>query len=201
MPTETIKHFQLKILTKLNFTDNRLLVLREKKPSSDIYSGIMQQTGDISSDNSKNILKFIANYDNGFFLPEKCDAYEPIREKFDPKNLNAPSRWLSQPGCAVYLKKIKPFKFEGVIENHCLAMVWDENGIPLSVKKGTYAERDPYYLGEVWLHIDEKLIKLKSDIYLFEFFSKLYKTIDGEYGFIKNHEGHTLIEKGELITI
>jgi hypothetical protein len=79
-------------------------------------------------------------------------------------------------------------------------MVWDENGIPLSVNKGTYEERDPYYLGEIWLHIDEKLTKLKSDIYLFEFFNKLYKIINGEYGFIKNHEGHILIEKGELIT-
>lgn len=198
MPKEPIKYFQLKILTKINFTDVRLLELRESKPSPKEYSSNIQQL-EISNNNSKNILKFIANYDNGFFLPEKCDAYEPIREKFNPNDLKAPISWLSQPGCAVYLKKIKPLKFEGVIENHCLAMVWDENGVPLSMNKGSYAERDPYYLGEIWLHIDEKIIKLKSQNYLFEFFLKLFENIKGEYGFIKSSDGQVILEKGELI--
>ena len=198
MPKEPIKYFQLKILTRINFTDVRLLELREKKPTVKEYTFNIQQL-QIANNNSKNILEFIANYDNGYFLPEKCNAYEPIKEKFDLKNLAAPISWLSQPGCAVYLKKIKPFKYEGVIENHCLAMVWDENGVPLSIDKGTYEERDPYYLGEVWLHLDEKIIKLRSEEYLFEFFNKLFENIKGEYGFIKNHEEQIILEKGVLI--
>lgn len=193
-----IKYYQLKIFSRTDFIDNRLLELREKKISPKEYSAIIQQM-EISNDNSRNILEFIANYDNGFFLPEKCDAYEPIREKFELYNLIAPISWLSQPGGAVYLKKIKPFKLEGVIENHRLAIVWDENGMPSSIDRGAYAERDPYYLGEIWLHIDEKIIKLKSQNYLFEFFLKLYESIQGEYGFIKNFGGEVILEKGELI--
>lgn len=198
MSKKNIKYLQLKILSKINFTDVRILELRENKPTSKEYTSNIQKL-EINSINSKNILKFIANYDNGFFLPEKCDAYEPIKEKFDTDNLNAPIRWLSQPGCAVYLKKIKPFKYEGFIENHCLAMVWDEKGIALSIDKESYKERDPYYLGEVLLHIDEKIFKLKSQDYLFNFFLKLFKQINGEYGFIKNPEGKLISEVGELI--
>src|SRR5690554_4311912 len=116
MPKEAIKYLQLKLFSKIDFTDSRLIELIKRCPSSKKYSENVQEIN-ISSDNSRQILELIAHYDNGFFLPEKCDAYEPIREKFDPNNLSAPIRWLSQPGSAVYLKKIKPFKYEGVIEN------------------------------------------------------------------------------------
>lgn len=194
---QPIKYYQLKILSRIDFVDYRLIELREKKISPKEYSSTIQQMK-ISNDNSCNLLEFIANYDKGFFLPEKCDAYEPIKEKFDPKNLMAPISWLSQPGGGVYLKKIKPFKFEGVIENHHLAMIWDENGIPSSVDRGAYAERDPYYFAEIWLHIDEKIIKLKSEKYLFEFFNNLFESVSGEYGFIKNHEEKIILEKGVL---
>lgn len=198
MKEKTINYLELKILSKINFTDVRILDLRENKPTSKEYTSSIQKL-EINSINSKNILEFIANYDNGFFLPEKCDAYEPIREKFDINNLNAPIRWLSQPGCAVYLKKVKPFKYEGVIENHCIAMVWDEKGIALSINEGLYKERDPNYLCEIWFHIEEKICKFKSIDYLLDFFNKLFENINGEYGFIKTSDGKFIIEKGELI--
>lgn len=182
----------------MNFTDVRLLELREKKPTLKEYSAFIQKI-EISNNKARNVLEFIANYDNGFFIPEKCDAYEPEREKFEPHNLNAPISWLSQPGCAVYLKKIKPFKYEGVIENYCLALVWDENGIPLSINKVSYEKRDPYYLGEVRLFIDYKVAKLKSMEYLYKFFNDLFISVDGEYGFIKDNEGKIIEEKGKLI--
>ena len=179
----SVNYYQLKIFTRSDFTDPRLLELMKKRPTSKEYSQTIQGMGKISSNNSKSILEFFANYDNGFFLPEKCDAYEPIREKFDPNNLEPPLRWLSQPGSAVYLKKIKSFKFEGVIENERIAPIWEDGNNFLSI-----SPIDPYYLGYVWLHLDEKLLKLKSKDYLFEFFSKLYKIMSGEYGFIQNHD-------------
>lgn len=193
MPKEPIKYFQLKILTRIDFSDSRLLELIQKRPTINEYSEAIQQMV-ISNNNSRRILEFIANYDNSFFLPEKCNAYEPINEKFDPNNLNAPIRWLSQPGCAVYLKKIKPFKYEGVIENERFAPIWDDNKnfLPPIAK-------EPYYSGYIWLHIDEKINKLKSQDYFFEFFYKLFEHIKGEYGFIKNPEGQVILEKGELI--
>lgn len=54
-------------------------------------------------------------------------------------------------------------------------------------------------MGHIWFHIDEKIIKLKSEEYLIEFFNNLFENISGEYGFIKNHEDKIIIEKGELI--
>lgn len=186
------------MLTKMNFTDVRLLTLREEKPKSKEYSASIQQL-EISSDNSRKALDFFARHDDGFFLPEKCDAYEPIREKFEPNNLNAPIRWLSQPGGAVYLKKIKPFKYEGVLENNCLAMVWDENGNPLSSNKEAYSKRDPYYLGELKLFIEKRIIELKSEDYLFKFFNDLSELINMEYGYIKDYNDQIILENGKLI--
>lgn len=101
---EQIKYIQLKILSRIDFSDIRLLELIKMRPTVGEYSKALQQL-EISNNNSRSILEFIANYDNGYFLPEKCNAYEPIKEKFDLKNLAAPISWLSQPGSAVYLKK------------------------------------------------------------------------------------------------
>jgi len=192
---EPIKYIQLKILSRIDFSDIRLLELIKMQPTVGEYSKTLQQL-EISNNNSRNILEFIANYDNGYFLPEKCNAYEPIKEKFDLKNLAAPISWLSQPGSAVYLKKIKPFKYEGVIENQRFAPIWEDNKKPL-----TPIVKEPLYLGHIWFHIDEKIIKLKSEEYLIEFFNTLFENISGEYGFIKNHEEKIILEKGELINV
>ncbi len=197
MPTTPLKYYQIKINSRIDFTSPEIRELRERKPSSIEYSDSIREIS-ITSVNSRNILEFFAKYDNGFFIPEKCDAYEPIREKFDPTNLAAPIRWLSQPGCAVYFKKIKPFKYEGVIENNCLALVWDENGIPLSINKDTYYKRDPYFLSEIKLFIDYRITKIKSMEYLIEFFNELLILINGEYGFIKDAEDNIVKEKGNL---
>ncbi len=195
---EEKKYFELRILSRIDYTDERINILRESKPSIDSYSNNIQQLS-ISSENSKKILDFFIRYDNGFFMPEKCDAYEPIREKFNQNDLSEPLRWLSQPGSALYIKKNKKFKYEGVIENHCLALVWDENGMPLSKNKESFSKRDPYYLSEIKLFIDYNLTNLKSKDYLINFFNKLYLIVYGEYGFVNDMNGNKLINKGVLV--
>ncbi len=189
-----MKYFELKILSRIDFMDTEIKKLRDQKPTIDVYTDRMQELT-ISSDNSRRILEFFSVYDNGFLRPEKCDAYEPVKDKFNPENLSEPIRWLSQPGGAVYIKKIKKFKFEGVIENHCLAMVWDEKGIPLSKNKDTYSNRDPLYLSEIKLFVDYRITKLKSKDYLFDFFRKLFIEVNGEYGYVYDADGKTLLEK------
>lgn len=191
MPKEPVKYYELKIFTRIDFTDSCLLELIEKRPVLNEYISAIQRD-DISSVNSQRILEFIANYDSGFFLPDKCDTCEPIRESFNAKDLKKPISWLSQPGSAVYLKKIKPFKYEGVIENERNAPIWEDRNAPLSI-----GVKVPYYLGYIWLHVDERIIKLKSKEYFFEFFKKLYENIQGEYGFIKDFEGQTILEEGK----
>lgn len=189
---EPIKYFQIRILTLMDFTDSRLLELRKINPTLKEYSAIFQQL-EIKNDNSSKVLHFLSNYDNGFLIPEKCDANEPIRKKFDPTNLDVPISWLSQPGGGVFLKKNKSFKYDGVIENQRNAPIWEGKNSPL------LKANDPYYLGEVRLFIDRKIIKLKSEDYLFEFFNKLFEVMNGEYAYIKNPEGNIITEKGKFI--
>jgi len=193
----SIKYYFLNIFSKTNYTSKEILAFREQKPLSKEYSTFIQNMK-IYSENSQRLLEFFVNFHNGYILPEKCDAYEPIRESFNSNDLSAPNRWLSQPGCAVYLKKKSPFKLEGVIENNCLAMVWDEKGIPLSINKESYSKRDPYYLSEIKLHIDYKLEKLKSKDFIIEMFNELYEISLGEYGQLKDAEGNLVVEKGIL---
>ncbi|MBU0985148.1 MAG: hypothetical protein KKA42_14835, partial [candidate division Zixibacteria bacterium] len=70
------------------------------------------------SDEAERLLKFVAEYDSGFYCPEKCDVYEPVREVFNPADLSDPVRWLSQASGRVLIKKTKPFRYEGYVENH-----------------------------------------------------------------------------------
>lgn len=192
MSISSVKYFEIKIFTNNDFTDPYLLKLIKKKPGLNEYLSLIQDLN-ISSHNSKTILEFISNYDNFFFLPDKCDTAEPIRDKFKIENLNDPISWLSQPGGAVYLKKIKPFKYEGVIENERLMPIWDETNkfLPGNTNESNY-------LGYIWLHIDEKIVKLKSEEYVLIFFKKLFESINGAYGFIKNSEGEVILQLGVI---
>lgn len=79
------------------------------------------------------LLRFMATYDDGFYCPEKCDVYEPIREPFDPDDLSVPIRWLSQTSGRVMMKRTKPFRYEGFVENMRFSNYWiDGNPVLLS---------------------------------------------------------------------
>src|SRR5277367_2289628 len=102
---------QITVYTKQDFSDEQIIDFLSNNPniSPKDYSVFLKNIN-YNSQLAINILTFISNYENGFLKPDLCDAYEPIREKFDERNLRNPIRWLSQPGSAFYFKKLSGSK-------------------------------------------------------------------------------------------
>ena len=44
----------------------------------------------IESKSSRDLINFFIEYDNGALMPEKCDAYEPIKDKFNKEDISGP---------------------------------------------------------------------------------------------------------------
>lgn len=57
------KYIQLKIISRIDFSDICLLELLKKQPTFGEYSKTLQQL-EFSNNNSRSILEFIASYDN-----------------------------------------------------------------------------------------------------------------------------------------
>jgi hypothetical protein len=181
---------QLSICSKKDLTDKSLLNFLQSNKNfiPEEYTDFLS-TRNLNSELAIKILSFLVAYDSGFLKPDKCNAYEPIKEDFNENNLTDPIRWLSQPGGAFYFKKIKGLKLEGIIENHRFAPIWEEG----ELMKPKVSE--PLYLTEVKFFFDEQTLKQKGLYYWIDLLENLSKTIDSNFGVLtteKNFERETI---------
>lgn len=187
-----MQYLKIEIFSRLDLSSKEALQIRDMKLAPEQESHLSQETT-FYSEASDRLLTFMAKYDTGFFCPEKCDVYEPIREIFDPNDLSEPIQWLSQPSGCVNLKKTRPFSYTGFIENHRFSNHWiDNNKIPEPRRP------DPVFLTEWCLWIHTKILKLKGMEYLIEFFKELFTVSQGEYGFLAMEDEYK--KKNFLIT-
>lgn len=152
----------LQAFTKNDFTDERIKTFVAQKNNYSIKEyGNFLESIKIENEFSINILNFLAFYEDGCLCPTKCDAYEPLREVFDPNDISEPVRWLSQPGSAFYFKRTKSrFKCDGAIENHSFPPIWENGGTKLLEPLAP----EPEFLGEISLWFDKNdLTKYKKD--------------------------------------
>ena len=187
-----IQNVTLQIFSRLDLTSEKNLKLRDMNLSPKEYSRRWKET-EFESEGSKRLLRFIADYDNGFFCPEKCDVYEPVREIFDPDNLRDPVRWLSQTSGMVMFKKSKLFRYEGFVENRRFPNFWVAGN-----EKPEPRSADPIFLTEWCLWLRVKLLKLKSIEYVRRFFIELALVSEADFGFMTMQEDHE--KKNYLIT-
>lgn len=180
-------YFIVQLFTKEDFTDRSLLDFkRERDIELTIKDYSTYLTSHIiGSELSKQVIDFFIEYDNETLMPERCDAQEPVRDKFNREDTSGPVRWLSQPGGAVFLKGSKTFKYEGRIENHRFAPVWRE-GKFLKPKV-----EEPRFLGEIVLYIDVSSLKKKPDDYLFNLLLKLARIVKASYGLASSSEEYS----------
>lgn len=176
------KELQLSIFTKESFTDKSLqdFLANNKNFSITDYSEFLTQRT-LENELAEKLVRFICTYDNGFFKPDKCNAYEPIREPFNEHNLTDPIRWLSQPGGAFYFKKLRGSQIEGAIENHQFSPIWDSDD-DKNILKPKVAE--PVYKGEIRLFFDERIIKVKGVEYWNQFIVTLCEISKASRGFL-----------------
>jgi len=137
------------------------------------------------TDTAVRYLQFMANYKDGLFRPDRCDVYEPIREVFDPQDLKAPARWLSQVSGRVMLKKLKPFRYEGFVENMRHPDIWVGNSkIPMP------SVPDPVFVTEWCFWLDRRILKKMALETVRQFFIDLFLETHGDYGFLTPEEDH-----------
>ena len=190
--SDVARQLKLFIYTRLDVSSSEVLELRDMNLSSKEYTTRLAKLSIKSIDGHK-LLRHLADYDSGFYRPEKCDVYEPVREVFDPDNLSDPVRWLAQPGGRVLFKKKKPFKYEGFLENMRLGPVWCYEGKKQVVKKGV---PDPIFVTEWCLWIDLRVTKWKSLDDVKQFFVDLFLVSEGDYGVLAIEED--VIQKNYL---
>lgn len=91
-----------------------------------------------------------------------CDAYEPLKESFNPNNITKTVNWLSQLGSAFNFKRdITYFKCKGVIENHRFDPVQEDRKATTLIKP---IIPEPKLLGEIRIWFDKRdLFKHKKE--------------------------------------
>lgn len=174
------KYFVIHLFTTVDFSDKALLDFKKARGidlTTKEYSSYLR-TNNIGSESSRELIDFLIKFDDGAFLPERCDAYEPVRDKFTPEDISGPVRWLSQPGGAVFFRKTKKLKYQGKVENHRFAPVWQE-GIFVKPKVD-----EPVFLGEILLYVEVDSLKRKRFDYLYDFLLGLARTVCATYGFV-----------------
>lgn len=168
---------QIIFYTAKDFTDKLLTsyLAENSNLSIEEYSNYIQNTL-VRSSFSSEAIGFIASYDNGFLKPDKCDAYEPIRDKFDANDTVQPVKWLSQPGGAVFFLKRNSYK--AVFENMRFAPVWQDGIIVLPSVK------EPEFMGEIRFYINKDFFKKKELTYWIDFLKSLSKLLSASYAYI-----------------
>lgn len=188
----TPSHAKLKVYSRTDPSSDEALELRDRRLSAAQESA--ESIGRrFYSPFAERLLQFIADYDDGFYRPEKCDVYEPIREVFDRDDLSWPVSWLSQPSGRVMVKKPQPFRYEGFVENHRFPNFWEDSN-----PEPRPRSRDPVFLTEWCLWFRIKVLKHKSLEEFRQFFLDLCAVTEADYGFLTMEEDHK--QKNFLVT-
>lgn len=171
------EYFELKVYSRKDFSDDNQIQLRTVDMSPDEYSELIQAE-EINGRFSEELLNLLCNYDDGFLEPDKCDVYEPIKERFNCSNLRLPIRWLSQLGSQLLIEKKHKFEYIGVFNNRRIPKMWSDD-FHLSDNYD-----DPFLLSEISFHIHKKILDEKPLEYLVDFFRFLFNKMNGEYGYL-----------------
>ena len=168
------------ISSKEDLTDYHLLQIKDTDISQQEYSNFIMNNK-ISNKIVEELLFFICNYEEKTWTPEKCDAYEPIRELFNVSDYSTPIRWVCQPGCALYLKKSKKNSYTLVIENERFMPIWDEYGKRVKPKT-----KESSILSRVELYFDDKIYKDKTQESIDNFINEIGKILKTDSILIEN---------------
>lgn len=180
MNSKQDRYFIVQLFSRVDFSDINLLNFkREKNINLTIkeYSAFLTSNR-IESESSRDLINFFIEYDNGALMPEKCDAYEPIKDKFNKEDISGPLRWLSQPGGGIFFRRTSVIKYIGKVENHRFAPLW-QGGEFLKPKA-----EEPKFLGEIVLRIDIGVLKKKPSDYLFNLLKQLANRVSASYGLV-----------------
>jgi len=123
-------------------------------------------------------------------MPERCDVYEPLREKFDPEHIEEPIRWLTTRGGDFKFRRTRPVGIFGYLENRLFSPTWIRHG-----KKGPWEELKPKVPEPIfcthWVVWINRTAALKLGVdFLEDFLLTIYHASESDYGFLTAEEDH-----------
>lgn len=120
----------------------------------------------------------------GLILPDRCDAAEPIKEKFNKHDISAPVNWLSFPTGSLLVKKKHQFDVE--IKNENFAIIFCEDGKSLVTNTPL-----PKYLGKITFWFSKQC---KIDMVFLETLLRDFCTyLNANNGIIFDQETHEVL--------
>jgi hypothetical protein len=133
---------------------------------------------------ARSQLDALIHFAGGIFLPERCDVYEPLREKFDPMQLEDPVRWLTTPGGDFKFRRTRPVGIFGFLENNLFGPAWvrDTKKGPRQELKPTVPEPIFCTRWVVWINTTAAL--KRGSGFLEEFLVTLFRSSECDYGFL-----------------
>jgi hypothetical protein len=147
-----------------------------------LYS-LKRLTGDVAQQQ----ISALSEFKNGMARPDRCDTHEPVREPFNPDDINEPVRWLSQAGAAFMFRKGKPPRISGEITNALLRELWttDDAGNripwPTRIPEPMFTCRWKIYFDRFWAK--------KTGLGALKMFAiEMFKMSESEYGFLTTEE-------------
>lgn len=190
--------FHLRGYSRMDLSDIPSLKLRERAFTEKLTPKMhASKSRDLTfhSLNAEKVLKFLCQYENGLFRPDKCNAYEPAREIFNCDDLSRPVRWLSQVGGSFSCRRRKTIKYEGDISNKRWQVFWETNHGLTIIRP---MPRDRKILTEVmfWLATypsDNNTINSMK-----HFFINFMKVLEVDFGFFTPEDDYE--KKNHLVT-
>lgn len=180
------KNICLQIKTRENFTDPRFVEFMKgwdftKKDYKAFFDTVRDS---INNEYSKRIVDFFINYKDGMLLPDKCDAFEPIRENFNKDDTSDPIGWLSFPSGSLLLKK--KYKYDVEIENNYFGIMFSEDGKVVASKRVLTD-----YLGKItfWFSKQRKI----DMVFLEQLLRDLCSYLNADNGIIFDQETHEVL--------
>ena len=138
----------------------------------------------LTPESAREQIRVLSEFQDGIFRPDMCDVYEPIREVFNPQEIDEPVRWLSRPGGWFQFKKRKPIRVEGFIRNHRFQQTWisESRGAPLVEVAPKISE--PKFLTSWSVRIDRKAVEKCGVGVLKRFLCEMFVASKSEYGYM-----------------
>ncbi len=196
-----------KLYSQNDFSDNEYLKIRNLDLSANSFSNLLIKQK-FKSEFSKKIISIFLTFEEGLFIPEKVDVYEPISEKFDFEKIDEIIDWISQAGGGLMFKKNRKIKYSAIFENNRLSKIWSDGKCNLTFN-------DPKFLSQITLLFPklepQNLDLVKALCFKLNETSKpcisyLYKGVNIDFGNLENFNKNDLIldlkkYNSELISI
>lgn len=136
----------------------------------------------LHSEAAERVLTSLGRISQGLFQPELFGDEEPPRNRFDPNNIHDPIRLISHPSGILYLRRSKPIKWRGTIENLWPPLIWRERQGEKTVQLSSIPDSPFATEGCFWF--DATALDRQNPAFFVDFLEQLFIIMEGDFAFL-----------------